>query len=263
MIDSITFILFSRGHKRIFSVTIVIIMPTYNEASNIGRMIDVLFMYWFPRIGAADLHLLVVDDNSPDGTGEIVRNKMERFSKLYLHSGERKGLGAAYVRGMTYAMHELHADAVIEMDADFQHDPRYIQDFVSEYINGADYVVGSRFIKGGSIPSDWAWYRRAVSYFGNRFAKAVLRLPDVHDITTGFRLTRVNGILDQINLNNLMAQKRFAYKVDLLCRTVHLSTKTVEFPIAFHCRNNETSKFSLMEILATLKVVMVLGIKPL
>ena len=240
---------------------IVVIMPTYNEASNIGRMIEVLFTRWFPQIDAADMHLLVVDDNSPDGTCEIVQEKMRQFPKLHLLSGDRKGLGAAYVRGIGYAMHRLHADAVIEMDADFQHDPCYLQDFVLEFINGADYVVGSRFIKGGSIPVDWAWYRRAVSYFGNRFLKAFLRLPGVHDLTTGFRLTRVNGVLDQIDLNNLLAKKRFAYKIDLLYRTIHLSNKTVEVPINFRCRTREASKFRFMEVIATLDVVLRIGIK--
>ena len=240
---------------------IVVIMPTYNEASNISRMIEVLCIRCFPKIDKADMRLLVVDGNSRDETRNIVQEKMKKFPKLYLLSEEGRGLGTAYISGMKYAMQCLQADAVIEMDADFQHDPCYISDFVSAFESGADYALGSRFIKDGSIPADWALYRRAVSYFGNRFIKSMLRFPDIHDLTTGFRLTRVKGVLDQIDLDNLMAKKRFAYKLDLLYRTIHLSGKIIEIPINFRSRTREISKFSLMEVIASLKVVLTIVIK--
>ncbi len=243
-------------------MNIVIVMPTYNEAENIIRMIEILCGNIFRDIETWQhhirMHLLVVDDNSPDGTGEIVQLKVRDYSSLHLLSGERNGLGNAYVRGFKFAINRLNADAVIEMDADFQHNPEYIKDFVESFLNGADYVIGSRYTDGGSIPSGWEWYRRSVSNYGNLFAKFMLRLEGINDLTTGFRLTRVKGILDKIDLDNLMALKRFAYKVDLMHKTSGLSKKTIEVPIHFNERVKEVSKFSFMEMVETYRVVMLL-----
>ncbi len=241
--------------KSSVTMNIVIVMPTYNEASNIGRMIDVLFEDVFPEISDAEMFLIVVDDNSPDGTGSVVEKRLEKYSKLYLLSGKKRGLGHAYVRGFKYAIKELRADAVVEMDADFQHDPKYLKEMVAKFIEGADYVIGSRFAPGGSIPSGWAFYRKAVSVLGNRFAGYVLKLDAIYDLTTGFRLTRVKGVLDRIDLDNLKALERFAYKVDLLYKTVKLTKNVVEIPIHFAERTNEISKFSLIELFVTYRVV--------
>lgn len=240
---------------------VVIVMPTYNEAENINRMIDELFEKYFPKINNVDIHLLVVDDNSPDGTGDIVKKNQKKYKNLHLLQGEKEGLGMAYVRGMRYAMNKLSADAVMEMDSDFQHDPKFVKPMVEAYVNGADYSIGTRYIKGGSIPKGWALHRKAVSYFGNLFARIMLFKPNLHDLTTGFRLTRVKGVLDKIDLENLMALNRFAYKVDLLYQTVNLSKNTVEVPIHFAERTKEASKFSLKEMVATYVVVMKLRIK--
>ncbi len=236
-------------------------MPSYNEAANIGKMIDVLFEKEFQKIKDADMHLLVVDDNSPDGTGEVVKRAQKKYKNLHLLTGEKQGLGMAYVRGMKYAMNTLHADATIEMDADFQHNPIYVKDLVNAFLEGADYVIGSRYVAGGSIPKTWAWHRRAVSFWGNLFARTVLFLPKLHDVTTGFRLTKVKGVLDHIDLDHLMELHRFAFKVDLFYQSVNLSKKTVEVPIAFGTRKEEKSKFSLMEMVATNKVVLLLRLR--
>ncbi len=240
---------------------IVVIIPTYNEASNISRMIDVLVNEEFPRIKNVEMHLLVVDDNSPDGTGDIVKKASLKHKNVHLLSGQKAGLGMAYVRGMKHAMHELKADATIEMDADFQHNPKYVADLVHAYSEGADYVIGSRYIPGGSIPKEWAWHRKAVSYWGNLFARVMLFLPSLHDTTTGFRLTRVKGVLDKIDLDHLMELHRFAFKVDLFYQSVKLAKKTVEVPIEFGTRKEETSKFSLKEMVATYKVVLLLRLR--
>lgn len=240
---------------------IVVIIPTYNEAENIGRMINALLGKEFKKIKNVHMHLLVVDDNSPDGTGKIVKKKMKKYKNLHLLQGKKEGLGTAYIRGMEHSMKNLNADAVIEMDADFQHDPKYVADLVAAYLDGADYVIGSRYIKGGSIPDGWAFYRKAISIYGNLFARLVLWLPKLHDVTTGFRLTRVDGVLDKIKLRELMELHKFAYKVDLFYKTVKLSKKTVEVPIAFAERTMETSKFNISEMVATYKVVMILRMK--
>src|SRR5947209_6462197 len=105
---------------------VVIVMPAYNEAENMNPMIHELFDEVFPKIKNADMHLLVVDDNSPDGTGGIVKKLQSKYKNLHLLQEDRRGLGWAYVRGFRYAMDKLSADAVMEMDADFQHPPRFV-----------------------------------------------------------------------------------------------------------------------------------------
>ncbi len=240
---------------------VVIIMPAYNEAENIGPMITELFDKEFPQIKKADMHLLVVDDYSPDGTGDIVKKYQSKYPNLHLLQKQKEGLGWAYIRGMQYAVRELHADAVIEMDADFQHPPRFVKDMVAAYLNGADYVIGSRYIKGGSIPKEWELSRKAVSFFGNLFIRLVLLKPQIHDLTTGFRLTKVAGVLDQIDLEHLMEPDRFAYKVDLLYQSIKNAKKSVEVPLEFASRTKEKSKFNPKEMISTFKVAIILGIK--
>lgn len=240
---------------------IVIIMPTYNEAENISIMIEALFEKEFPKIEGAEMHLLVVDDNSPDGTGDIVKEKIKKYDNLHLLQGKKQGLGWAYIRGMKHAMKELDADAVMEMDADGQHPPRFVKPMVDAYLNGADYVIGSRYIPGGSVPAEWAIHRKAVSFFGNLFIRLVLVKPGLHDLTTGFRLTKVNGVLDKIDLDNLMEPERFAYKVDLLYQSIKNAKKVEEVPLEFASRTKEKSKFNPKEMISTFKVAIILGIK--
>jgi dolichol-phosphate mannosyltransferase len=234
--------------------TIVIVMPAYNEASCIGEMIETLMERTFPCV-QADMHLLIVDDSSPDGTGQIVRDKMNLYPHLHLLTGKKGGLGWAYVRGLSHAMKELHADAVIEMDADFQHDPIYIPEMVQRFQAGFDYVIGSRYTDEGGVPSTWPWHRKLFSSLGNLVARFVLETHNIHDLTTGFRLTRVRGILDQIALDKLMALDRFAFKIDLLYRTVCLSRRITELPIQFQSRASGETKFSLQEVIATCRVL--------
>lgn len=240
---------------------VVIVMPAYNEAKNISLMIDALFENEFPKIKNAEMHLLVVDDYSPDGTGKVVEKYKSKYKNLHLLQKEKEGLGWAYIKGFQYAINNLKADAVMEMDADFQHPPRFVKPMVDAYVNGADYCIGSRYIKGGSVPKEWAFFRKAVSFFGNLFIRLVLLKPSLHDLTTGFRLTRVKGVLDKIDLNNLMEPTRFAYKVDLLYQSIKNSKKTVEVPLEFASRTKEISKFNPKEMLSTFKVAIILGIK--
>jgi len=245
---------------------IVVIMPTYNEADNISKMIPELVDKEFPKIKGAEMHLLVVNDlpsdgSSDDGTGDIVRKNIEKYKNLHILEDKKQGLGWAYIRGMKYAMSKLNADAIMEMDADFQHPPEFVKPMVEAYLDGADYVIGSRYIPGGSIPKEWAFFRKAVSFFGNLFIRIVLLKPKIHDLTTGFRLTKVKGVLDKIELDNLMEPQRFAYKIDLLYQSIKNAKKTVEVPLKFAPRVKEKSKFDTKETLASFKVAIILGIK--
>ncbi|KKR92093.1 MAG: Glycosyl transferase family 2 [Parcubacteria group bacterium GW2011_GWC1_43_11] len=240
---------------------VVIIMAAWNEAENIYKMIQELVGVEFPKI-KADMQLLVVDNYSKDKTAEIVAEASKKYKNVHIiQQGDKSGLGWAYIRGMQYAMTKLGADAVMEMDADFQHPPRFVKDMVAAFLSGADYVIGSRYIKGGSIPKEWAFSRKFVSYFGNLFIRLALLKPKIHDLTTGFRLTRVKGVLDQIDLEHLMEPTRFAYKVDLLYQSIKNAKKVVEVPLEFASRTKEKSKFNPKEMISTFKVAIILGIK--
>ena len=240
---------------------IVIVMPAWNEEGNIRRMVDELLSNIFPKIDA-DMHLLVVGNKSKDKTDELATDASKKSDKIhFMQQGAKSGLGWAFIEGYKYAINTLHADGILEMDADFQHPPRFIKPMVDAFLAGADYCIGSRYIKGGSVPKEWPLFRKAVSYFGNLFIRLCLLNFKIHDLTTGFRLTRVEGVLDKIDLNNLMEPTRFAHKTDLLYRTIKLTKKVVEIPLEFAQRTEEQSKFNPKEMIASFKVAIILGIK--
>ena len=240
---------------------VIIVMPTFKEAENIGKMIDTLVGQEFPKIKGADMHLLVVDSHSPDGTADIVKKAMAKYPRLHILEKDKGGLGADYIAGFKYAVDKLHADAVMEMDADFQHPPKFVKDMVAAYLEGADYVIGSRYILGGSIPKEWAFSRRVMSFFGNLFIQVVWLDFRIHDMTTGFRLTKVKGVLDHIKLDDIREQKRFAYKVDLLYQSIKHAKKVVEVPLEFASRKLEKSKFNIKEMLATFMLATIIGLE--
>ena len=150
---------------------IVVILPTYNEKENIGLMISAL-QDQFAKI-RHDMNILVVDDNSPDGTADIVRAESKKAPNIFLITGRKQGLGSAYIRGMKHAINELRADAVMEMDADFSHKPEDVPRLVAALDEGADFVIESRYAPGGKIPDEWGFLRRINSEWGNVFARYV------------------------------------------------------------------------------------------
>src|SRR3990167_6200042 len=240
---------------------VVIVMPAWNESDNIKRMIAELVDKELPQINA-EMHLLVVDNYSKDDTAKIVEEASKTRNNVHIiQQGDKSGLGWAYIAGFKYAISKLGADAVMEMDADFQHPPRFVKPMVEAYLEGADYVIGSRYITGGSIPKEWAFFRKFISFAGNLFIRLVLLKPKIHDLTTGFRLTRVKGVLEKMDLDNLMEPGRFAHKVDLLYQAIKNSKKVVEVPLEFASRTQEKSKFNTKEMIATFKVAIILGIK--
>lgn len=238
---------------------VVIVMPAWNESGNIQEMINVLVKEEFPKI-KANMQLLIIDNHSTDGMTQTVENLSKKYKNVKIIQQTQKGLGWAYVTGFQYAINTMKADAVMEMDADFQHPPKFVKPMVEAYLAGADYCIGSRYIKGGSVPKEWAISRKAISFFGNLFIRMVLLNFKIHDLTTGFRLTRVKGVLDKIKLENLRELNRFAYKVDLLYQSLKLSKKTVEVPLEFASRTKEKSKFNYKEMISTFKVAIILGI---
>src|SRR5690606_8845638 len=169
---------------------VVVIIPTYNEKENIERMINVLESDVFPKIPKYSLEILVADDNSPDGTADIVKTLAKKWKNITLLMGEKKGLGAAYAKAMQYAMNKMGAYAVIELDADFQHDPNEVIKLVKAMDDGADYVIGSRYIPGGKIPKEWGLHRKFMSFFGSLFARIMFLRLDIHDMTSGLKLSK-------------------------------------------------------------------------
>ncbi len=241
---------------------IVIVIPTYNERENIQRLIPQL-QEVFKKVPEHNFSILVVEGNSPDGTAEVVQDFVESFSNVHLlMESEKKGLGAAYAYGFKYAMEELDADVLIEMDADFQHDPNDIPRLVKALDEGADYVIGSRFVEGGSIPDDWALYRKFLSWGGNIFSKLVLGIFNVNDFTSGFKASRVEGYAENLNLDNILS-KGFAYKIDLLFRMHRLGAKIKEVPIDFGLREVGDSKMESNNMLDSLRVVLTLRAREL
>ena len=236
---------------------IVIVIPAYNEAENIGRLTDVLQQEFLKR-PQHEFHILVVEGNSPDGTANIVREKMKSEPNVHLLMEKVKaGLGAAYIYGFTEAMNEMKADVIVEMDADFQHDPKDMVRLVDEIDNGHDYVIGSRFTKGGSIPEEWAFKRKFFSVGGNIFSKIVLGIFNVNDFTSGFKASRVKGFVDQLPLDKILSQG-FAYKIDLLFKMHRLGAKIKEVPIKFGLRDRGDSKMEKNNLRDSLRVVVML-----
>lgn len=235
-------------------------MPTYNERENIVHMVEVLFKEEFPKIKNHEMHLLIVDDNSPDGTGELAEKEAVKYKNLHLLTGKKQGLGWAYIRGMRYAMGKLNAGAVIEMDADFQHNPADLLRFAEAMDKGADVVIGARYIPGGSVPKEWQFYRKFLSFGGNLFIRIILLQPQLHDLTTGFRLTKTD-VLKKVDLEDLLGKEAFAYKLHLTMELKHMGAKIVEIPIAFLPRKREKSKLRTKEIFDSFLLAVRLRVK--
>lgn len=233
---------------------IVIVIPTYNERDNTEKMVAVLAGV-LPTIPGHEVEVLYVDDSSPDGTAQVIRDQMPHYPWLHLlDNGKKQGLGMAYARGMQYAMTDLHADYLMEFDADFQHPPQDIPRLVAEIDNGYDYILGSRYIRGGSVPPEWTLNRKAISWLGNLVARFLLVMPQVHDCTGGFKLSRVKGFMDEFDFSKLLS-RQFAYKIHLLAYMVNKGARVKEVPFHFQHRTSGDSKFMKNEIKETLRVI--------
>lgn len=235
---------------------VVIIIPTYNEKDNVEYIFAQIEKY-SPKNDPYEI--LFVDDSSPDGTADVVRTLMKKNKNVHLITGQKNGLGAAYVRGFDYAINSLKADIVFEMDADGSHKPQYLPAMTSAITkDGADVAVGTRYIKGGSIPSDWGIHRKIQSALGNIVARVILLAPQFHDMTTGFRATKVES-LKKVDYHNLLSN-RFSYKIHLFYALYKTGAKIKEVPIEFIDREKGTSKIQKNEIIDSLRVVIMVSI---
>jgi dolichol-phosphate mannosyltransferase len=215
-----------------------LIIPTYNEASNLERIVRASI----PELerAAPDRHrILVVDDNSPDGTGGIADRLADEISVVeVLHRTGKGGLGQAYLAGFGHALNN-GADRVIEMDADFSHDPRYLPALIAA-ANQADVVLGSRYVAGGGV-RDWGLVRRLISRGGGIYARLILGV-HVHDLTGGFKCIR-REVLEAIDLGSIRAEG-YVFQIEVTYRAILAGFTVREVPIVFSDRVAGKSKMS-------------------
>jgi len=234
-----------------------IVIPTFNEVGAIGGLLDAL-EHEIKNV-SHEMHIIVVDGNSVDGTIEAVQEKQKLHPNIHiLVEKEKSGLGSAYCSGINYAIDQLKADVFIEFDGDFQHDPKDISRLVAEFEKGYDYVIGSRYVNGGSVPKEWALHRKLLSRFGSFFIRWVLWLP-TYDNTSGLKLSRVHGFAKRLPLDpDKLISRRHAYKIQFLYIMLKNGAKTKEIPIQFLARTGGDSKSTAEDIIETLKVVLLI-----
>ena len=223
----------------------VIIIPTYNERGNIERLVNILENEIFPRIKNYKMEILVVDDNSPDGTADIVRELGEKWDNIALNTGKKEGLGAAYVRGMNLAVNKMGADVLFEMDGDLSHDPEKIPEFLEKIDKGFDLVVGARYIKGGSIPENWGIHRKIYSIIGNLIVRIILMRFWHHDWTSGYRALK-KEVFEEIK-PQLHEFKGYTFQVSFLHKAIARRYKVTEVPFHFTDRTLGKSKIAPRE----------------
>lgn len=225
---------------------VTIVLPTYNEAENIEDFLNAIYSV-IPQIEGCEINTLVVDDNSPDGTANIVKSLQETNPNIHLLENNTRGLGRAYRAGFKYAIDNLGAEVLIEMDSDFSHSPEKLKEILPPIKDGYDFVIGSRYIKGGSIPANWALIRKMNSKYGNIFARFIAGLMQVKDCTSGFRAIKADYI-KQIDLEHLNVNG-YAFQMNILFECAKLGAKTYEIPIDFIDRVKGKSKLSIKDVI--------------
>lgn len=215
----------------------IIVIPTYNEEENIEKLINKIFSLKIPN-----LEIIIVDDNSPDGTTEIIKKLLTHFPIHLIQREKKLGLGTAYITGFKKAL-ELNADYIFEMDADFSHNPDDLPHFL-EAIKTSDLVIGSRKIKGGKIIG-WNWWRKFMSNGAMFFSRLLLGLKP-QDVTNGFRCFK-KEVLEKINLDKIKSNG-YAFQEELLYKTQQAGFKITEIPVIFSDRTLGKSKLNKKDI---------------
>lgn len=237
---------------------VVIMIPTYNEELVIADTIKMVFEETHQIREEYDTHILIFDSASSDQTQAIVQSLQLKYTHLHLQTETQKtGLGSAYHQAMNFALNHLDADIVVEFDADLSHQPKYLIPML-EQIKQHDVIVGSRYIPGGSLPSDWGWQRRFLSKMGNLLIKNVLKLP-YFDLTSGFRMVRRDALLNV--LPQEFISSCFAYKIELYWCLFQKGYRIKEHPIEFVDRTQGYSKLPKGSIIDSLKVLYQLSSK--
>ena len=211
-----------------------VVIPTYNEKENIGKLLQKIF-----ELKIGDLDVIVIDDNSPDGTGDILEKIKESNKCLsVIHRKKKSGLGTAYRKGFNFAL-SRGAEYVLEMDADFSHDALLIPEFIRN-MKDHDLVVGSRYISGGEI-INWNFSRRMVSRFGNFYARMILNVP-IKDLTTGYKCYR-RKVVEEI-IGGDINSVGYVFQVETTYKVHRKGFRIKEIPISFSERKLGKSKFN-------------------
>jgi dolichol-phosphate mannosyltransferase len=241
---------------------IFIVPAAYNEKDNIAEMIRIFEEEVFPTIKGHDMNILIADDNSPDGTGDVVRDLMKKYNNLGINSGEKRGLGAAYVRAMGFAIEKEGADLVISIDSDLQHDPKSVPQFINKIEEGYDVVSGTRYSNGGSMPAKWPIHRKFFSVIGNLLIRSITGRFGLHDWTGGYR-----AIKSEVFLKEKEKVKKFTgytFQAAFLYKALLDGYKAGEVPIHFRTRTAGDSKIApLQYIVNVLKYIITERIREL
>jgi dolichol-phosphate mannosyltransferase len=237
-------------------VRVVVCLPTYNERDNLGPMVRALDDV--VRRHELDARVLVIDDSSPDGTGELADRLTGEFRFLsVLHRPKKEGLGPAYLAGFVWAL-ATDADRIVEMDCDFSHDPQDLPRLLAATEN-ADLALGSRYVEGGGT-RNWGLGRRAVSRFGSFYARILLGV-GIRDLTGGFKCFR-RSVLEAIGLERI-STKGYAFQIETTYRALKVGSRVVEVPIVFSEREVGTSKMSRAIVLEAVAKVPALRLRAL
>jgi dolichol-phosphate mannosyltransferase len=221
------------------SVAVTIVLPTYQEAANLPSIIEAIFELPLPL-----LRVMVVDDNSPDGTGLIAEQLADRYGQNRLsivHRPRKEGLGRAYVDGIARAI-EDGAAFVVQMDSDLSHRPEYLPGMIATLIGtDADKIIGSRYVMGASVGTEWPWHRKILSSAANSYVRLVLGLR-IRDVTAGYKLWRASA-LQAIGLPGIRSAG-YSFQVEMNYRAAKKGLKIIELPIHFPDRSRGESKMS-------------------
>ncbi len=210
---------------------VTVILPTYCEAENIEAIVNKLEEI-FEKLSRFQFNILVVDDFSPDGTAKKVEGLKNKYDNIYLLQGKKEGLGKAYLRGINYALQNLGTDVFFQMDADLSHDPKVVPEFLKKIEKGADFVIGSRYISGGTIPDNWGLHRKIFSICGNLIVRFGLGVFSIHDWTSGYRAVK-KEVFQKVSGKDLEKFTGYTFQVAFLDRTQKAGFKVAEVPINF------------------------------
>ena len=227
----------------------LVILPTYNESSDIAKMVNAIKSSSLN----IEVNILIIDDNSPDGTGRIADELSKNFKDVFvIHRVRKLGLGSAYVEGFKFGLKEKF-DYICEMDADFSHDPKYLIDFYKN-LETCDLIIGSRYMNGISI-INWPISRLLLSFFANKFVRFITGMPFTDSIG-GYKCFR-SGVIEDIGPDNIVSEG-YIFQMEMLYRTFRKGYKIKEIPIIFYNRKFGKSKMSKKEILKSLFSVLYL-----
>jgi len=231
----------------------VIVLPTYNEAKNISEVIQKIFTV-AKSISQWTIEILVVDSSSPDGTAHEVEELQKKFKNLSLLKTKKEGLGKAYIDGFSYALKTTHPAVLFEMDSDLSHNPEDIPKFLKKIESGADFVVGSRYIPGGSIPKDWGFDRKLFSILGNLIVRLGFMKLSVTEWTNGYRAIKSWVIKE--HLDTMKGYTGYVFQIALLDNAIKSGANLQEIPVHFTDRVEGSSKINSREyIYQSLKYV--------